>query len=282
MEETAIPPGSPGQSQTSDAGMLMQPPEEDTYAIVLVDVRNGFNKLNHCAILWTVGHRWPSGSRFAFNCYRHSAQLVLQQTSGIPRILQSQEGVTQGDPLSMILYGIGLLPLLESLHDHVPELVQPWYENDLAISGKCLRIARALDFLMEHDSARGYYLEPAKSVLIMTHGQEDRAAQQLAQFNLVTATGYQYLGGFIGPRDDCKTWVAPQIEQWMKVVHDMAQAASRFLQSTYAGFTKSLQSEWQYLQHMVPAVGTCLSCSKLLSEESYYQHSSDQRTPLQM
>jgi len=68
----------------------------------------------------------------------------------------------------MILCGIGLLPLSESLCDHVPELVQPWCADDLATSGKCSCIAQALDFLMEHGSARGYYLEPAKSVLIMT------------------------------------------------------------------------------------------------------------------
>jgi len=68
-EETATPPGSPGQSQTSDAGMLTQPPEEDAYAIILVDARNGFNELNHRAMLWMVRHRWPSSSRFAFNCY---------------------------------------------------------------------------------------------------------------------------------------------------------------------------------------------------------------------
>ena len=36
----------------------------------LVDSRNGFNKLSHLAMLWTVWHRWPARARFAFNCYR--------------------------------------------------------------------------------------------------------------------------------------------------------------------------------------------------------------------
>ena len=43
----------------------------------LVDSRNGFNELSHLAMLWTVRHRWPAGERFAFNCYRHWAQLLL-------------------------------------------------------------------------------------------------------------------------------------------------------------------------------------------------------------
>ena len=47
----------------------------------LVDADNGFNELNRKAGLWSVRHLWASGSRFCFNCYRHSATLVLQRRS---------------------------------------------------------------------------------------------------------------------------------------------------------------------------------------------------------
>jgi len=53
----------------------------------------------------------------------------------------------------MILYGIGLLPLLESLRLHTPKLVQPWYVDNLTVLGKCSGISQALDFLQEHGSA---------------------------------------------------------------------------------------------------------------------------------
>ena len=52
--------------------------EADPSGNMLVDARNGFNKLIHLAMLWTVQHRWPAGSRFAFNCYKHWAQLLLR------------------------------------------------------------------------------------------------------------------------------------------------------------------------------------------------------------
>jgi hypothetical protein len=39
--------------------------------LTLVDARNGFNELSRYAMLWTARHRWPKGTRFAFNCYRH-------------------------------------------------------------------------------------------------------------------------------------------------------------------------------------------------------------------
>ena len=77
----------------------------------LVDARNGFNKLGRLVILWTVQHLCPTGARFAFNCYRHWAKLLLSQPGDLPVTILSREGVTQGYPLSMVLYGITLAPL---------------------------------------------------------------------------------------------------------------------------------------------------------------------------
>eukprot|EP00957_Ditylum_brightwellii_P039771 3011063-Ditylum_brightwellii.AAC.1 len=64
----------------------------------LVDARNGFNELSRMAMLWSVCHRWPSGTRFLFNCYRHWALLVIKRPGEEPILLHSREGVTQGDP----------------------------------------------------------------------------------------------------------------------------------------------------------------------------------------
>ena len=72
-------------------------PEKDQ-AMVLVDARNGFNEINRIALLWTVRHLWPQGSRFAFNCYRHAANLFVRQPKGLCETILSQEGITQGDP----------------------------------------------------------------------------------------------------------------------------------------------------------------------------------------
>ena len=85
---------------------------EDQWGILLVDAANAFNMVNRKAMLWTVRHKWPSGARFAFNCYSHAGHIVLR---GAFEWLLSREGVTQGDPLSMVIYGLALLPLVERL-----------------------------------------------------------------------------------------------------------------------------------------------------------------------
>ena len=60
----------------------------------LVDACNGFNELSRLAMLWAVRHRWPAGARFAFNCYKHWAQLLLSHPGEPPVTILSIEGVT--------------------------------------------------------------------------------------------------------------------------------------------------------------------------------------------
>ena len=54
----------------------------------------------------------PRCARFVFNTYRGWPVLVMR---GMSDYILSKEGVTQGDPLSMYVYAIGTLPLIQSL-----------------------------------------------------------------------------------------------------------------------------------------------------------------------
>ena len=100
--------------------------EAEPSSTTLVDACNGFNELSRLAMLWNVQHHWPDGSRFAFNCYKHRAQLLLRQPGEFPVTILSREGVTQGDPLYMVLYGITLVPLAEELRAADPGSSPPF------------------------------------------------------------------------------------------------------------------------------------------------------------
>ena len=51
--------------------------------------------------------------------------------------MHSREGVPQGDPLDMVAYGIGILPLIKNLKAEFTDVTQPWYADDAGALGKC-------------------------------------------------------------------------------------------------------------------------------------------------
>ena len=80
-------------------------------------------------------HCYPEGARFTFNFYRHWAQHLLRQPEEPPLTILIQEGVTQGYPIAMVLYGITLFPLAEELRAAEPGLLYPFYADDVAFDG---------------------------------------------------------------------------------------------------------------------------------------------------
>ena len=68
----------------------------------------------------------------------------------------------QGDPLSMVIYGLALSLLSEQLAKEVPELIQPWYADNTAMAGPASKIKVAVARLLELGPTQGYFPEPDK------------------------------------------------------------------------------------------------------------------------
>ena len=63
-------------------------------------------------------------------------------------IILIREKVTQEDPLSMVLYGITLVPLAMELCASVPDLLAPFYAYYAAFDGTADRIARMMKLIL--------------------------------------------------------------------------------------------------------------------------------------
>jgi hypothetical protein len=77
---------------------------EGTDGLLLVDADNAFNRLNRSVALWNVQFICSVFSVVLINCYRSPARLFV--TGGME--LASHEGTTQGDPLAMAMYAVGI------------------------------------------------------------------------------------------------------------------------------------------------------------------------------
>ena len=72
-----------------------------------------------------MAHILPPSARFTFNCYTHFSQLLIQFPGNqTPRIILIKEGFTQGDLMTMPLYGVSMAVLDEHLKRELPEPMQ--------------------------------------------------------------------------------------------------------------------------------------------------------------
>jgi len=101
---------------------------QECEGILLIDADNAFNRLNRAVALRNIQIICPSVSTFAINCYRDSSRLFITGGGEI----SSQEGTTQGDPLSMPFYALSITPLIQKVSGNVQ---QAWYADDAQAAG---------------------------------------------------------------------------------------------------------------------------------------------------
>ena len=106
-----------------DEGIL---PGWDVLKVLLLgDAHNGFNNLSRLVMLWTICHRWHIHAQFPFNWYRHIVQLLVQLPGEVDmESLISKDWVTQGYPLSMVIYELRLYMLVDQLRGEYTRLPQ--------------------------------------------------------------------------------------------------------------------------------------------------------------
>ena len=182
-----------------------------------------------------------------FNAYRGYAFLFV---CGSNLKLLSKEGVTQGDPLAMLVYGLGLLPLIRILKEPA-KWKQNFYADDGACCGPLLMLKEWLGKLMSLGPKFGYFPEPDKSFLVVHPDYIDTAREIFKDLKLNIVSGKRFLGGFIGSSDDTEQWLNDQIQKWIQSVEKLSKVARTQPQAAFVAMTKSLQMEWTFIQRVM-------------------------------
>ena len=165
-------------------------------------------------MLWTVRHLWPSRYIFVFNCYRRWSSLVLRNGNGKASFLHSREGVTQGDPLVMIAYSIGILPLIKNIKWEIPDVTQTWYADYAGALGTFARLETYLYSLTRQGPGRGYHLEPSKSIFIIRLDNLEARKLFGRRHGFKVCTGARYLGGYFGDDDSKRDCLRERTLTW--------------------------------------------------------------------
>ncbi len=114
-----------------------------------------------------------------------------------------------------------------------------------------LDIAEWFRRLRERGPAYGYYPEPTKSHIVTRPELVDQARRIFSPLGVKVHTDYRFLGGCIGTTEGAQRYVEEKVKGWVASVQSLSCAAVRSPQAALAGFTKSLQHEWSYVQRVV-------------------------------
>ena len=81
--------------------------------------------------------------------------MVRDTEDGSGNFLHRKEGLTQEEPLAMIAFGIGVLPLIRELQEAPPRVTQPWYADDTGAGGIFERILAHFEDMQARGPPRG-------------------------------------------------------------------------------------------------------------------------------
>ncbi|KAF6200183.1 hypothetical protein GE061_006484 [Apolygus lucorum] len=208
------------------------------WGLLLVDAKNAFNAMNRMVALWQARIRWPRCARFLYNTYKGHAELVFR---GSENKLYSREGVTQGDPLAMLLYGISTLPLIEKLQD--PRMTQCWYADDSSAQGHFGDLRSWWDKLLALGPDHGYFPQGPKSFLVVHPDDIEEAKERFSGTGITVVTGQRFLGGYVGDKDGKQAYLKKKMEKWTDNIKKISMASITQPQSAYVAFTNSKGSE---------------------------------------
>ena len=142
----------------------------------------------------------------------------------------------------MIVYRIGILPLIINLKREIPDVTQTWYADDAGALDTFTRIETYFDSLTCQGPGCGYYTKPSKSVLIV-HRENIKSGKDFgARHGFKVCTHVRYLGGYIGDNESKSDCLRECTLTWEKKINTISETAGKYPQESYAGVVRVIQS----------------------------------------
>ena len=223
---------------------LFSSPEVE--AVILVDASNAFNSLNRQAALFNIQHLCPSFSTVLLNTYRSNVNLYIGGET-----LLSEEGTTQGDPLAMPMYALGVVPLINALSDD--SIKQVWYADDASACGRLMDVRRWWDRLVSIGPHFGYFPNPSKTCLIVKGSFYDSAVSIFQDSGVcISIEGKRHLGAALGSPSFVASFVTQKVSLWRQELTVLSDISVTQPHAAYAAFVHGVISKWNYLVRCIP------------------------------
>ena len=181
------------------------------------------------------------------NTYRENAELFIDG-----EVMRSQEGTTQGDPLAMGMYALGILPLIMNL-DHIVK--QVWYADDASVGGKLVKLCEWWYGIISLGLKYSYYANPLKIWLIVKPEHFLAASEVFHGTGVqITSEGRRHLGAVVGCKSFTVEYMEENVSQWVNEGNRLSTIAVTHPQVAYAAFTHCFINKWSYFMRTTPNI----------------------------
>ena len=222
--------------------------QAEVEGLLFVDASNAFNSLNRSLMLHNIHAICPSLATCVTNMYRGNAELFV----GGETIL-SREGTTQGDPLSMAVYALATLPLIDKAKQ--ADLVQTWFADDACAGASLTNLYAWWSVLREDGPMYGYFVNPPKTWLLVKEGHVSRAKELFKDLGIqITTNGRPLLGAPLGCDTFQDAFIVQQVDQWVSELQTLSTFAATQPHAAFTAFSHGLANKWRYLARACPSL----------------------------
>ena len=229
---------------------------DSNHGFIQIDASNAFNAINRKLLLHNVNIICPQISTYINNCYAHPARLFI--TGG--KEMSSQEGTTQGDPIAMGMYALGLMPLLTTVA--APDdknFFQVAFADDLTGVGEIDELKVWWENILKFGPYLGYNVNESKSWLITKERYINQAKTAFKNSAIkITTDGHRHLGAVVGTQANKENYVKEKVTEWINAVNNLTKFACTEPHAAYSAFIHGLRHRFTYTMRTIPDISHLL------------------------
>lgn len=229
--------------------------DDSNHGIIQIDARNAFNTLNRNLLLHNIRIICPEAANYVINCYSGPARLFV--TGG--KELKSNEGTTQGDPISMGMYAIGLMPLLTTLAYTDRQIHQIAFADDVTAVGTISQLKQWWNNIICYGPLLGYHVNESKSWLIVK-GHYLQEAQEIFKDSQIGITdqGNRHLGAVVGTNECKNNFMRNQVNTWIDQLTTLSVIARTQPHAAFTAFIHGLVHRYTFIMRTIPDISQIL------------------------
>jgi len=135
------------------------------YVAVKTDISNAFNSVDRNVVLQEGARCFPALAEIIRMSYGNTTKVIYTDSEGKEYHIRTNRGVTQGDPLGMLLFSTCIRRAVESTCKDHPDVVLTGFADDRYLVGEASKVRAALTSYMAELHKIGLKLQPTKSAV---------------------------------------------------------------------------------------------------------------------